>query len=199
MTAFGSDFGKFNEYLAKRSYITGFSATVADVVAYDATFKHFNGAVDAAKYPNVARWFNHIQALTLKGGFASSPANAPTVGAATAAADDDDEDDDDDDDLFGDDDSDEEEAERARQAKVSEEQRARQAKKEEASKSLLALEIKPWEAETDLLACLEAIRKIEINGCEWSASHKLIPVAFGIKKLLITATIQDSVCPYTDG
>merc|ERR1711959_436202 len=91
-----------------------------------------------------------------------------------------------------------EEAERARQAKVSDEQRARQSKKEEASKSLLALEIKPWEAETDLLACLEEIRKIDIKGCEWSASHKLIPVAFGIKKLLITATIQDSICPYTD-
>ena len=63
---------------------------------------------------------------------------------------------------------------------------------------MLALEVKPWEADTDLLACLGEIRKINIPGVEWSASHKLEPIAYGIEKLVLTATIQDSVCESID-
>lgn len=46
--------------------------------------------------------------------------------------------------------------------------------------------------ETDLEAMAQEIKKIEHPGIQnWGAEHKLVPVAFGIKKLVISAVVFD--------
>eukprot|EP00670_Eutreptiella_braarudii_P025502 CAMPEP_0174384540 /NCGR_PEP_ID=MMETSP0811_2-20130205/125987_1 /TAXON_ID=73025 ORGANISM="Eutreptiella gymnastica-like, Strain CCMP1594" /NCGR_SAMPLE_ID=MMETSP0811_2 /ASSEMBLY_ACC=CAM_ASM_000667 /LENGTH=151 /DNA_ID=CAMNT_0015538531 /DNA_START=14 /DNA_END=469 /DNA_ORIENTATION=+ len=60
------------------------------------------------------------------------------------------------------------------------------------ARSIVILDINPWDAATDLGAMERAIRNTEINGLHWGASN-LIPVADGISKLQIHLTIQDSL------
>jgi translation elongation factor EF-1beta len=89
-------------------------------------------------------------------------------------------------------------AERMAQAlRLKEEKDAREGKvkKEKAKaveKSLVVLEVKPWEADTDLVALWHEIVKYQQDGLTWGESYKLEPVAFGIKKLVLTCTIIDA-------
>ena len=62
-----------------------------------------------------------------------------------------------------------------------------------AEKSLLVLEVKPWEADTDLEMVWKKIIEYKQDGLTWGATFKLEPVAFGIKKLILTASIVDSM------
>lgn len=113
----------------------------------------------------------------------------PAEKKAEAKPADDDEDWGDDDDLFGDDDEDDGAAE-ALKAKL--EAAKRLAKKEKAQRSLIVLEVKPFEVECDLEAMALGIKKIEHEGIQnWGAEHKLIPVAYGIKKLAISVVVFD--------
>ena len=109
------------------------------------------------------------------------------------------------DDIFGDDDGDETEEEKiatiarrqrmeaARKLKADKD--AKDGKKKEAKapeKSLVCLEVKPWEADTDLKALWQEIIKYEQDGLTWGQSYKLEPVAYGIMKLVMTCSIIDS-------
>jgi len=60
-------------------------------------------------------------------------------------------------------------------------------------KSLVVLEIKPWEADTDLKMVWEKIREYQQEGLSWGETYKLEPVAYGIMKLVMTCTIVDSL------
>eukprot|EP00178_Gracilaria_changii_P019251 TRINITY_DN5593_c0_g1_i1.p2 TRINITY_DN5593_c0_g1~~TRINITY_DN5593_c0_g1_i1.p2 ORF type:complete len:183 (+),score=61.49 TRINITY_DN5593_c0_g1_i1:71-550(+) len=112
---------------------------------------------------------------------------APAAPAAAKAADDDM------DDLF---DSDgDEEAEEAARKKIVEEHRARlaaagKAKKTVIAKSIVTFDVKPWDDTTDMDALTKEVLAIQMDGLVWG-SHKLIPVAFGVKKLSITCVIED--------
>eukprot|EP00994_Dinema_validum_P004515 NODE_2568_length_673_cov_997.552885_g2108_i0.p2 GENE.NODE_2568_length_673_cov_997.552885_g2108_i0~~NODE_2568_length_673_cov_997.552885_g2108_i0.p2 ORF type:complete len:161 (-),score=52.72 NODE_2568_length_673_cov_997.552885_g2108_i0:135-617(-) len=64
-------------------------------------------------------------------------------------------------------------------------------------KSSIILDLKPWDDETDLQAMEDCVRGIEITGLHWGAS-KLVPVAFGIKKLQIMLTIIDDLVSSDD-
>ncbi|OQR95423.1 EF-1 guanine nucleotide exchange domain-containing protein [Thraustotheca clavata] len=102
---------------------------------------------------------------------------------------------DDDDDLFGDDD-DEEEDEAAKTAAKKRADAAKAAKKEKPKpieRSQVVIEVKPWEMETDLEALAAKIKALEINGLTWGEGHKTVPVAFGIKKLLVQCIIIDDL------
>lgn len=105
------------------------------------------------------------------------------------------EEEDDDDDLFGDDDDDEVDAAAAEAAKKAAQARAEAAKKKVKAKpverSQCIFEIKPWETETDLEALAAKIKKVVIDGLTWGEGHKLVPVAFGIKKLIMSCVIID--------
>ena len=95
-------------------------------------------------------------------------------------------------DLFGDDDADEAELEArvlAAQAKID----ARNASKGKAptvAKSALTIDVKPWEAETDMEALEEAVRAIAMSGLLWGKSQ-LVDLAFGVRKLQINAVVED--------
>jgi elongation factor 1-beta len=69
----------------------------------------------------------------------------------------------------------------------------KKAKVKEAEKSLIVLEVKPWEADTDLEAVWKQIISRQQEGLSWGATYKLEPVAYGIKKLVLTCSIVDSL------
>lgn len=152
------------------------AATKADVAVYESFQK---------TYPNFARWFNHIASFA--GEFDTLPAgNAPAAAAAE-------EEDDDDVDLFGSDDEDvDAEAEKLKQQRLAEYAAKKAAKgPKPAAKSIVTLDVKPWDDETDLEQLLANVKSIEKDGLTWGASQ-WIPVGFGIKKLQINLVIEDA-------
>lgn len=114
--------------------------------------------------------------------------------------------DDDDLDLFGDDDEDgeteeEKSAARARKERMEtarrlkEESDAKKGKKKAdkpPEKSLVVLDVKPWEADTDLVALWHKIKEYSQDGLTWGETYKLEPVAYGINKLVMTVSIEDA-------
>jgi len=192
-----------NSWLTTRSYIVGYSATQADV----ATFKALSSAPDSTKYPHAARWYKHIatysdEFATLSGD-ASKPYTVygPEVSELTlnpakapAAA----EEDDDDVDLFGSDNEEEDaEAERIRNERLAEYKKKKEGKTKPAAKSVVTMDVKPWDDETDMKELEAAVRGIQKDGLLWGAS-KLVPVGFGIKKLQITLVIEDDKIGLSD-
>jgi elongation factor 1-beta len=150
-------------------------ASQADVTVYKAFQKD---------YPALTRWLNHIASFSED--FESLPAGEAPVAAASV------EEDDDDVDLFGsDDDEVDEEAEKLKQQRLAEYAAKKAAKgPKPAAKSIVTLDVKPWDDETDLEEMLANVKAVEIDGLTWGA-HQWIPVGFGIKKLQINLVIED--------
>merc|ERR1712071_66379 len=127
-----------------------------------------------------------------KGGAAPAAATP-----AKAAAKPDESDDDDDMDFFGSDDDEVDEAAEALKAKRIAEYNDRKAEKAAtkgvvAAKSMITIDVKPFDDETDLEVLAKKIYStIQMDGLVWGAQHKLVPLAFGIKKLVITAIVED--------
>ncbi|KAM0790128.1 hypothetical protein ACM66B_005452 [Microbotryomycetes sp. NB124-2] len=188
-------FKALEDHLTHVSYIEGYTPSQADV----AVFKAIPSAPDAATYPHSARWYSHIQSYetehaTLPGD-ASKPASAygPSTSAPAptpaAAA----EEDEDDIDLFGSDDEVDEEAERIKEQRLKEYHERKAAKGPAAvGKSIVTLDVKPWDDETDMKAMEAAVRSIEKPGLVWGLS-KLVPVGYGVSKLQMTLVVEDSV------
>ncbi|XP_045120946.1 elongation factor 1-beta-like isoform X5 [Portunus trituberculatus] len=103
------------------------------------------------------------------------------------------EDDDDDEvDLFGSDDDEEEDeaAAKVREQRLKEYAEKKSKKPGPIAKSSVLLDCKPWDDETDMAEMEKEIRKIEMDGLNWGAA-KLVPLAFGIKKLSILCVVED--------
>lgn len=156
---------------------TSTSATQADVSVYQAFQK---------AYPDFARWFNHIASFTEE--FDTLPAGTAPSSSSAAAEEDDDEDVD----LFGSDDEVDEDAEKLKQERLAE-YAAKKASKgpKPAAKSIVTMDVKPWDDETDLEELLANVKAIEMDGLTWGASQ-WIPVGFGIKKLQINLVVEDA-------
>ncbi|KAJ9156185.1 Elongation factor 1-beta [Pleurostoma richardsiae] len=185
-----------DKWLVTRSYIVGYTPSQADV----ATFKALKSAPDATKYPHAARWYKHIatfeEEFATLSGDASKPYTAygPEVAEVTlnpakapAAA----EEEDDDVDLFGSDDEEEDaEAARIREERLAEYRKKKEGKTKPAAKSLVTLDVKPWDDETDMKELEANVRSIEKDGLVWGASQ-LVPVGYGVKKLQINLVVED--------
>ncbi|KZZ98636.1 elongation factor 1-beta [Moelleriella libera RCEF 2490] len=173
----------------------GLTPTQADV----ACFKALKSTPDAQKFPNAARWYKHIASFEDEFANLTGDASKPytvygpdvselTLNPAKAPAA---EDDDDDVDLFGsDDEEDDGEAARVREERLAEYRKKKEAKPKTIAKSVVTLDVKPWDDETDMKALEEAVRSIDKDGLVWGAS-KLVPVGFGIKKLQINLVVED--------
>ena len=111
-----------------------------------------------------------------------APAAAPAKPAAAAN--------DDDFDLFGDDDEDDEEKKRITEERLKAYNEKKSKKPTVVAKSSVLLDVKVWDDETDMKALEESVRSIAMEGLVWGTS-KLIPVAFGVKKLQIQCVIED--------
>ncbi|KAK6586221.1 hypothetical protein PZA11_001278 [Diplocarpon coronariae] len=172
-----------------------YTPSQADVVS----FKALSSAPDSAKYPHAARWYKHIASYTEE--FATLPGDASkayttygpevsevTLNPAKAPAA---EEEDEDVDLFGSDDEEEDaEAERIRNERLAEYKKKKEGKTKPAAKSVVTMDVKPWDDETDMKALEASVRSIEKDGLVWGAS-KLVAVGFGIKKLQINLVIED--------
>jgi elongation factor 1-beta len=184
---------ELNTYLSTRSYITGYTPSQADAAVYKAV----SSAPDAGKYPHAARWYKHIashaDAFSSLAGDAS--ADASSYGPATSAKADApapaEDDDDDEVDLFGSDDEADDAEKEALTKKRLEEYAAKKAgKTKPAAKTMVTLDVKPWDDETDMKELEENVKAIVLDGLVWGGS-KLVAVGFGIKKLQINVVVED--------
>jgi len=202
-----------NDHLAPYSYISGFTASKDDLRVYLALQK----APEASSYPHVSRWYSHIhkrlqesfdgfsegKGVHISGGAApaaaksagqSAPAPAAPAKAAPApakpAAGSDSDDDDEDLDLFGEMTPEEQEAKQKKDEIIAAAKKRGQ-EKAKLTKSLIVLDVRPWDDTTDMKALEEEVRAIHKDGLLWGAS-KLVPIGFGIRKLQITAVIEDA-------
>ena len=176
-----TDFSKIDtianldKQLAENSYVEGASATQADVAAFNA-FK--------AAYPNFTRWVNHLAAKVDE--FESFPAAKEQQQQQGEQ-----DEDDDDIDLFGSDEEEDEEAEKLKAQRVAE-YNARKAAKppKPPAKSIVTIDVKAWDDETNLDEMLANVKAIKMDGLVWGA-HKFVPIGFGIKKLQINCVVED--------
>lgn len=99
---------------------------------------------------------------------------------------------DDDIDLFGSD-EDEEEDQAAidlREKRLAEYAAKKAGKEKPAAKSVVTMDVKPWDDETDMKELEKSVRSIEMDGLVWGGS-KLVPVGYGVSKLQINLVIED--------
>lgn len=165
--------GIFSLSFQRNRKLTRSSPTQADVAAFEAIKK---------EYPSFVRWLAHIHL------YVDDFSSLPAAKSAPAAAE---EDDDSDVDLFGSDDEEvDEEAEKLKQQRLAEYNAKKAAKPKPAAKSLVTLDVKPWDDETNLEEMLANVKKIEMDGLVWGA-HTWIPVGYGIKKLQINLVVED--------
>jgi len=107
---------------------------------------------------------------------------------------------DDDFDVFAPEDDEEEKAREARIQAIADEQAAKRAasgKEKPVLKSVVILDVKPWEDTTDLVEMEKRVRAIDLNGLEWKAS-KLVEIGYGIKKLQISCHVVDELVSVDD-
>lgn len=167
-----------------------YSPSQADVV----TFKAIEDKPPAVEqYPHAYRWYNHVKSY--EGDFSTLPGDpskpfttyGPDKVALTQnpkdapnAAEDDDEVD-----LFGSDEEEEDpEVVAEREKRLAEYRKKKEGKTKPAAKSIVTLDVKPWDDETDMDQLVKNVKAIEQDGLVWGA-HKLVAVGFGIKKLQI--------------
>merc|ERR1712224_969328 len=101
-------------------------------------------------------------------------------------------DDDDDIDLF--DSDEEEETEEEKKEELLKKYHEKKAKKPALiPKSSIVLDVKPWDDETDMAEMERLVRTVAIDGMVWGWS-KLVPLAYGIKKLQISCVVEDDKC-----
>ncbi|KAJ1970335.1 hypothetical protein H4R35_005929 [Dimargaris xerosporica] len=171
-----------NGHLESVSYIAGATPSQQDTEVFEA----LASAPDAAAYPHLARWYKHIAAQ----GDAVKSYAAPAAAA---------EEDENDIDLFGSDDEEDDEQKLKLQAQRLAEYQARKAAKPAViHKSMVIFDVKPWDDETDLKLMEESVRSIEMPGLLWSEKAEFVPVGFGIKKLRISAVIEDDKVSTSD-
>ncbi|KAJ3424511.1 elongation factor 1-beta [Anaeramoeba flamelloides] len=176
---------ELNNYLADKSYIKLYTPTSADVLVFDEIKENPN----ATKYPHVARWYKHIAFFPVE-----VREKWEIVKDVKFAEEEEEEDSDLD--LFGsDDEEDEEEKEKMRQEmeKLKAEKLKKMEEKEKKNKSRLVMDIAPYDDETDLMGVIDPyVRSIKMEGLLWGSSA-LEDIAFGAKKLRITAVIVDAL------
>ena len=177
---------ELNGRLTNQPYVSGFVPSKDDA----ATFLELFGN-NAAVVQWAARMASYYQAereeilkptpaAPVKAAEAPAKAAAAPAKAAAIA-------DDDDVDLFG-----EETAEEkaALEAKKKADAAAKTTKKAAIAKSSILVDIKPWDDETNLTELAAKLTSIVRDGLVWGA-NKLVPVAYGVKKLQQLLVIED--------
>ncbi|KAK9348697.1 hypothetical protein V1522DRAFT_397861 [Lipomyces starkeyi] len=185
---------RLNDFLLTESFISGYTPSQADVIV----FKAVGSNPDAKTYPNAARWYSNITSYESEFSDLEGDASAditsfgPELAAEEPAPAAEEEEEEDDVDLFGSDDEEEDaEAEKLKQQRLAEYAAKKAAKgPKPAAKSIVTLEVKPWDDETNLDELLENVKAVEMDGLVWGA-HQWIAVGYGIKKLQINLVVED--------
>lgn len=186
------------EKIGKKAFLGGCKPSSEDV-------KAFNDLLGAENF-NVFRWVKHMSSFPAdvqsKWGapvkiappevkHIALPADPPFTATAKAAPAQAPEkkpaDDDDDLDLFGEQTEEEKAALEAKKVKDADKKKQ---KKEVIAKSSILMDIKPWDDTIDLTALAAKLKAVSRDGLLWGDS-KLVPVAFGVKKLQQLIVIED--------
>lgn len=180
-----------NNFLESRSFVEGWTISQSDAVLAAG----FTKAPDGSKYPHARRWYNNVTSYSaeekkkLPGvGRSLSDFGATANGSAATGGKTGGDEEEDDIDLFGSDED--EEAEAAKAARVAAYNEKKAKKPALVAKSNVILDVKPWDDETDMKLLEESVRKITCEGLVWGIS-KLVPLAYGIKKLQIVCVVED--------
>jgi len=196
-------------FLKTRTFLVGERLTLADVVVATALLTGFKTVLDGKlrkPFKNLVRWFktvvNNPVVFSVLGEVflvdESTPCNASQVKAPDAKEEKKADADEDDFDCFGDDDP-EDEARQVEIQRIADE--AKKAKEDKGKvlveKSVVVLDVKPWDSETDLKALEEKIRTISMEGLEWKGSE-MKPIAFGVSKIVIMCHIVDNLVSVDD-
>jgi len=200
---------ELNKHLATRSYIDGFKPSQSD----NNVLTKINATVNATKYPHVDRWLRHVLSFPVNIRYSwsgksveqeekkSVAPGGPQVKSKAAKAEEEEGDDDDFEMNLSDEDGDD-----AASALIAKKQQEKEAAKKAAkagtdiskmAKSMLILDVKPEDNETDLAAVEKQIREIEMQGLTWGEAQR-IPVAFGIKKIRIGCVVVDELVSTDD-
>jgi len=183
----------FNTQLEDKSYVNDYIITTEDF----AVFGQFKEAPYAKTHPNASRWYRHIASYSEeeRASVSSAPVAAAPAAAAPAAKEEEAEDEFD---CFGDE-TPEDEARQAEIQRIADERKKMKeaSGKQVVEKSVVILEVKPWDAETDLDALDAQIREITMEGLEWKTSEKK-PIAYGVSKLVIMCHIVDKLVSVDD-
>ena len=179
--------------LAKDLWLGGAQPSQADNEAFSACTE----APNAATHPNAFAWYCLCARFTAevrkswaaaggaaKGGKQDAKKAAPKKEEKPK--------DDDDFDPFADEEEDEE-AEKAKMERMKEIAKTAKnyGKAKPVAKSIIVWEVKPWGEETDLDEMAKLILSIEQDGLQWKTEYKKEPIAYGVYKLIIGATVED--------
>ena len=77
-----------------------------------------------------------------------------------------------------------------REKRLADYRKKKEGKTKPAAKSIVTLDVKPWDDETDMAELTKGVLAIEMDGLVWGG-HKLVPVGYGIKKLQLNVVIED--------
>ncbi|KAI0580161.1 EFB1 Translation elongation factor EF-1beta [Pyrenophora tritici-repentis] len=114
------------------------------------------------KYPYAWRWYNHM--LTFEGEFDSLPGDPTKEFTAYGPE--------------------------IKEERLAEYNKKKAGKTKPAAKSIVTLDVKPWDDETNMEELKANVLAIEKDGLVWGGS-KLVAVGFGIKKLQLNVVIED--------
>ncbi|KAJ2305590.1 Translation elongation factor 1 beta [Coemansia sp. RSA 2706] len=163
-----------NSYFENCLFIDGEVASTADFEV----LKALPGTPNASKHPHLARWYT-----------AMSHAERPKLPAQEESKE---GGEDEEDTEMCDSDEDDSETERLRDQRIADYYMSvKQKKALPAEKSIVVLEVKPWDSDTDLDAMEAMIRGIEMDGLVWSKVAKRIPLGYGIERLDIYAVVEN--------
>ncbi|KAG5513387.1 hypothetical protein PMAC_001450 [Pneumocystis sp. 'macacae'] len=175
-----------NTFLQDKSYIQGYTPSQADV----SVFNEIKQQPLSSEFPHLFRWYTHIFSYKQEHSILPGEQGKPIcsyIPLSTCQTEEKEEDDDID--LFGSDDEDEE-AERLKAERIKMYNEKKASKPKVIAKSIVTLDVKPWDDETDMVALEKGVRAIEMDGLVWGAS-KLVLVGYGIRKLQITLVVED--------
>jgi len=170
-------------YLQRKNYgidIQGDTMTGATTQQVEDLKKTVDYLVEALK--KVELRMSELESKCSCGAATAVKGAKPAAKPAAAAADDDEID------LFGSDED--EEANKVREERLKQYADKKAKKPGPIAKSSIVLDVKPWDDETDLAEMEKQVRTVQMDGLLWGTS-KLVPLAFGIKKLQIVCVVED--------
>merc|ERR1740116_58438 len=168
-----------NTHLQGKTFLVGQRLTIADIANFLPMSMAFAFVLDAGfrkAMPNVSDWFARVAAQSCVSNAAASEDKA----------------DEDDFDPFASEEEDEE-AEKAKMERMKEIAKTAKSygKAPVVAKSIIVWEVKPWGEETDIDEMAKMILAIEMDGLFWKTEYKKEPIAYGVFKIVIGATIED--------
>jgi len=209
---------KMNQHLQGKTFLVGNRFTLADMACFMPLIFAFAFVLDPGfrkAMPEFSAWFARCAAQSCvmntcgavkmcekplkpidttnlpKVEAPPKPASNPTASGAAPAKEEKKADDDEFDPFADDDEIDEEEyaAKEKRMAEIA--AKAKKNAKVVIAKSIVVWEVKPWGEETDLDVLAKKILGIEMDGLFWKTEYKKEPIAYGVFKIAIGATIED--------